>query len=330
MPQEYQPAPDVEDVARRLVNDYHSHLSSVRIDYVFTTEQLKEKGKVVWGRAKKVTGLNAWLASEDRGSDAESPEEFFVVEIHLGTWLMIDEKSRRALVDHELHHLDVDIDTSKLPRQHFCDAELGRNKAVTLAGRYSAAWGVEIAAVPKRFRSADAETRHNSLNIFVGCVDNAAARGEIAKVLSARTDSEPAIAIDALLKTPDLWHLLPRNEGQTVSAHVERMENWKELAIGALIAQAVASVWFYLRSIGNKVSKEDHEKAMTAMSADHDKAITALKTEIDKTNAELKNFARQGTLDEVKGDFRRLETKIDAKLDTIQQQLLTLLARDHK
>jgi hypothetical protein len=114
MPQEYQPAREVEDVARRLINDYHPHLASVRIDYIFCTEQLKEKGKVVWGRAKKVSGLNAWLASEDRNPDAATPDEFFVVEIHLGTWLMLDEKSKKALVDHELHHLDVDIDTSKL------------------------------------------------------------------------------------------------------------------------------------------------------------------------------------------------------------------------
>jgi len=114
VPQEYSPAPQVEDVARDLIDAHHSHLATVRIDYVFTTEQLKEKGKVVWGRAKKVTGLNAWLASEDRGYDSESPEEFFVIEIHRGTWLMIDEKSKRALVDHELHHLDVDIETSKL------------------------------------------------------------------------------------------------------------------------------------------------------------------------------------------------------------------------
>jgi hypothetical protein len=107
MPQEYQPAPEVEEVARRLINDFHSHLATVRIDYVFTTEQLKEKGKVVWGRAKKVTGLNAWLASEDKLRDAVEPEEFFVMEIHRATWLQIDEKSRRALVDHELCHFWV-------------------------------------------------------------------------------------------------------------------------------------------------------------------------------------------------------------------------------
>jgi hypothetical protein len=93
------------------------------------------------------------------------------------------------------------------------------------------------------------------------------------------------------------------------------MENWKDLAIGALIAQAIGSVWFYLRSIGDKVSKKDHEKALVDLEVKHEKAITALKTELDKTNAEIK------------GDFRRLETKIDVKLDAIQQQLM-MLGRD--
>ncbi|HKQ90868.1 MAG TPA: putative metallopeptidase [Blastocatellia bacterium] len=108
MPQEYQPAPEVKEVARRLIDDFHTHLATVRIEYVFCVEQLKEKGKVVWGRAKKVSGLNAWLADEDRDYGAKSPDDFFVVEIHRATWLMIDEKSRRALVDHELCHFWVD------------------------------------------------------------------------------------------------------------------------------------------------------------------------------------------------------------------------------
>jgi len=114
MPQEYAPAPDVDEVARDLIDSYHSHLASVRIDFVFVSESLKENGKLVWGRAKKVGGLNAWLASETRRPDAIQPEEFFVVEIDRKVWGQLDDKCRRALVDHELTHLDVDIDTSKL------------------------------------------------------------------------------------------------------------------------------------------------------------------------------------------------------------------------
>jgi PRTRC genetic system ThiF family protein len=80
------------------------------------------------------------------------------------------------------------VEAKNIPRQHFCDAELGRNKAVTLAARYSAAWGVEIAAVPKRFNAANVATNHNTLTIVVGCVDNAAARSEIAGVVGRWVD----------------------------------------------------------------------------------------------------------------------------------------------
>jgi hypothetical protein len=114
MPQKFSPAPEVEDVARRLIDDFHPHLSTIRIDYVFASEPLKEKGKVVWGRAKKIGGLNAWLASETKFREAATPEEFFVIEICKQTWQQLDEKSRRALTDHELSHLDVDMETGKL------------------------------------------------------------------------------------------------------------------------------------------------------------------------------------------------------------------------
>ena len=106
--------------------------------------------------------------------------------------------------------------------------------------------------------------------------------------------------------------------------------SWKDITIGALIAQAIAGVWLYLRSISDKVSRRDFEKAMAAKDAEHEKAMAALRADIEKLNAEMKNFARQAVVDEVKGDIRRLETKLEAKLDTIQQQLMALIARDNR
>src|SRR5882672_406671 len=81
------------------------------------------------------------------------------------------------------------VEPKNIPRQHFCEAELGRNKAVTLAARYSAAWGVEISAVPHKFKSANVSAHHNALTILIGCVDNAAARREIAGVVSRLVNS---------------------------------------------------------------------------------------------------------------------------------------------
>lgn len=114
-PIKYREAHEVEKVARDLIYDYHTHLATARIKYVFRSEPAEEKGKLVWGKARKMGGLNAWLASTgiDRGYEQSEPLPFFVIEIAEPIWNAIDDKTRRALVDHELTHCDVDIDTSK-------------------------------------------------------------------------------------------------------------------------------------------------------------------------------------------------------------------------
>src|SRR5262249_48042985 len=78
------------------------------------------------------------------------------------------------------------VEPKNIPRQNFCDAELGRNKAVTLAARFSAAWGVEITAIPRRFNAQGLDFA-SDLTILIGCVDNAAARKEISLAWQRRS-----------------------------------------------------------------------------------------------------------------------------------------------
>jgi hypothetical protein len=81
---------------------------------------------------------------------------------------------------------------SKLDSKHpiFCNAEIGMNKAATLAHRYGLAWGIPINVVEEPFAS-----KHGALSaslgnfyrwdrnvIFVTCVDRNTARQEVAKV----------------------------------------------------------------------------------------------------------------------------------------------------
>src|ERR1051325_676341 len=81
-----------------------------------------------------------------------------------------------------LTFVDPDIvEAGNVPRQNFCYAEIGQPKAVALATRYSAAWGIEIHAITRSFERSIVSNRHNELVILVGCVDNAAARQELAK-----------------------------------------------------------------------------------------------------------------------------------------------------
>lgn len=83
------------------------------------------------------------------------------------------------------------IESKNIPRQNFCDAELGHPKAQTLAARYSLAWGVETGAVTDQFKAEMIGSRWNRLTVVIGCVDNAAARQEIAKTLKANSGDSP-------------------------------------------------------------------------------------------------------------------------------------------
>lgn len=113
MPQEFQIAYEVEQVARWLISDYHPHLRGARIEYVFLAETPKSKGKLVWGRAKKVSGVNAWLATAADERDSE-PTPFFVIEISKPIWDELDGRRKAALVDHELSHLAWDDETDQI------------------------------------------------------------------------------------------------------------------------------------------------------------------------------------------------------------------------
>ncbi len=104
---EYVAAPQVRTIANHLIKKFHSHLSPIRIEYVFLSETPLSKGKEAWGRAKLKTGLDAWLATPEDEREPD-PRRFFVIEISRSVWDSLSEKRRTALVDHELSHCWID------------------------------------------------------------------------------------------------------------------------------------------------------------------------------------------------------------------------------
>lgn len=101
----HRPAPAVARIAATLIGQHHTHLADVRIDYVFRSETAKSNGKAIWGKARKITGLNAFLATpEDERPVDDDIDEFFVIEIAEPVWAILSENERKALVDHELCH----------------------------------------------------------------------------------------------------------------------------------------------------------------------------------------------------------------------------------
>lgn len=103
----YRVAPEVAAVAERIIDRYRHDLADVDIVYVFIDKAPTSMGRTVWGRARRVGGLNAVLAHLDdyRGDRCEAPRPFYVVEISEDIWHGLDAKRRKALVDHELMHL---------------------------------------------------------------------------------------------------------------------------------------------------------------------------------------------------------------------------------
>ncbi len=91
------------------------------------------------------------------------------------------------------------VEEKNIGRQNFCDAEVGYPKAQTLAARYSLALGLDIKAITSPFSTdmCDMRMKWNTLTVMVGCVDNAAARQEIARTLQKKGGKTP----------PHLWWL---------------------------------------------------------------------------------------------------------------------------
>lgn len=111
----YSPAPEVQRIAEALIKKHveFGMLRRIRIDYVFRSAAARDKGKLTLGKAKKITGLEALLATPDLASDPEATSEFaafFALEVAADTWELMNYRQREALVFHELCHFSVDVD----------------------------------------------------------------------------------------------------------------------------------------------------------------------------------------------------------------------------
>lgn len=115
----YARAPEVKTIADRLIKDVdeHKNLAHVRIEYVWRDKHAKSKGRTVLAAARKIGGINAFLAGSSAGlADDEANEPLFVIEVAADTWQRLTDDQRKALVDHELMHLIVEFDQDGEPK----------------------------------------------------------------------------------------------------------------------------------------------------------------------------------------------------------------------
>lgn len=108
----YWRAQEVEKLVEELVPKHHDHLDrpDVTIRCVFRDTVAKSRGRMVLGKARKVSGLNAHLVGLVRRDDlGDDPADFFVIEVPHEPWRALTEVQQVALVDHELSHFYVAI-----------------------------------------------------------------------------------------------------------------------------------------------------------------------------------------------------------------------------
>ena len=120
----------------------------------------------------------------------------------------------------DLLFIDPDyVEKDNIPRQNFSEAEIGLNKAQTLALRYSAKWGVTIKAIPASFER-NMLHYYSELTILLGCVDNPAGRAALAQCLEQNNQE----------RSPRVWWLDLGNgldTGQVVLGSANQVERLK-------------------------------------------------------------------------------------------------------
>jgi PRTRC genetic system ThiF family protein len=129
----------------------------------------------------------------------------------------------------EVTFIDPDrVETKNIPRQNFCGAELISNKAKALAVRYGMAWGLDIRAIPDRFEDHHLPPSYGydtTLNVVVGCVDNAAARKSIAAAVRQRNEG-----LAKANHTPQTWWLDCGNASESGQVLLGAAPSVEELA----------------------------------------------------------------------------------------------------
>lgn len=102
MAKEFAPAPEVRQIAEKLIEILKPELEGFEIRYVFASENPKKDGHEVAALARKVVGLNAYLAGHAEG--------FFLIETGRPAWDQLNADQRIALIHHELCHFGITDD----------------------------------------------------------------------------------------------------------------------------------------------------------------------------------------------------------------------------
>lgn len=95
----YNDSPEIGTVAAKLIASHHPDLASINIGYLFRDQAPMARGRITPSMCVKVDDRNHVFTGKD-----------VLIEIGRDVWDRMDDELREVLVDHELHHIGVDLD----------------------------------------------------------------------------------------------------------------------------------------------------------------------------------------------------------------------------
>jgi len=122
---------EVYTLMHELINEYYLNLRNVKIKCLFYDKLRKRGGKVVLGTSEVVSPKFNYLTDID-----------FIISIYEDAWDIMVEEQRKALLDHELHHLFIDEDKEGNPVCKILLHDLEDFKEII--ERYGADWADNI------------------------------------------------------------------------------------------------------------------------------------------------------------------------------------------
>ena len=95
---------ELRPVAAPLIAENHKHLMGLTIEYLFFSGDKKSGGRLVLGKAKRAGDELCELAGHHID---------FVITVSSDWWKTASDSERTALMDHELSHCSMDIETGQ-------------------------------------------------------------------------------------------------------------------------------------------------------------------------------------------------------------------------
>jgi DNA-binding FrmR family transcriptional regulator len=99
VPLQYDDAELVEELAKELIAEHHTHLVNSNIAYLYKNKPMSQKGRTIIATAEKCSKKVKAISSRD-----------FVIVVSYEAYNKLTDKQKRAVIDHELEHCLVDED----------------------------------------------------------------------------------------------------------------------------------------------------------------------------------------------------------------------------